>query len=308
MGSALLSSFLAFGGMKGANTWTVLISFIGVGASSTIMDCSNNSLAHTLETSLHDHFFGSLQACGSIGNLVGALSAGWAFSLGVTIVNYSFFVGFVGMAISSIFFIHDVYDDKKHKKNVNFIVSADGATTIRHPSVERLNDKADNEDEDNQFSSLNKSVISCKLKNYPSYPISVGPDTEKHTDAALWMKFYGMCGIGFFNNVSVGSVGNWSTTYFSDILGTSPAFTSVGYAGYMSCYVFGQLFSDQMVKHFGVQKLLIGSASIACTGLILVVFAPSNPFLFGETCSTSATCPVRTCQLSVWCCAIPFSY
>jgi len=284
MGSALLSSFLAFGAMKRFDTWTVLIGFIGVGASATIMDCSNNSLAQTLEVSMNDHFNGALQACGSLGIFVGVLAAGWAFSLGITIVNYSFFLGFAGMAISSIFFIHDVIDDKNIEKN-------------------RSKDNVDNDDKDDHFK---KSVDSCKLKNYPSYPVSVGPDAQKHSESILWAKFYCICAIGFFNIVSVGSVNNWSTTYSVDVLGTSPAFTSVAYAGYMFCYIFGQLLSDRTAKHFGVQKLLIGSALIACVGLSVVVFAPSNPFLFEETCHTSASCLV--CKFKRLCIAVVYYF
>ena len=52
-----------------------------------------------------------------------------------------------------------------------------------------------------------------------------------------------ICLLGFVNLMGVGSVNDWSTVYFSTILHTTPFYTSMGYAFFITFQILGQVCS-----------------------------------------------------------------
>jgi MFS family permease len=68
------------------------------------------------------------------------------------------------------------------------------------------------------------------------------------------------------------------TVYFQDTLNTTPFYTSMGYAFFISFVFLGQLASDYLVVEYGPRNMLTFSGLLACLGLCCVVLAPSLNF------------------------------
>lgn len=84
-----------------------------------------------------------------------------------------------------------------------------------------------------------------------------------------------ICFLGFVNLMGVGSVNDWSTVYFSTILHTTPFYTGMGYAFFITFQILGQVASDWFIVQYGPRNMLTYSG--ACLSLTIILFYfPSN--------------------------------
>jgi MFS family permease len=80
--------------------------------------------------------------------------------------------------------------------------------------------------------------------------------------------------IVFFCLVCEGTFFDWSGVYFSEVVHSPTALTSLGYAAFMGCMACGRFIADKMVSRFGSKKMLVGSGVVIFCGILLSVLIP----------------------------------
>lgn len=71
------------------------------------------------------------------------------------------------------------------------------------------------------------------------------------------------------------SISNWVALFFTDYIGSTATYASIGYAVYAGSMLAVRLVGDRLKPRYGAQKLLsVGSAISAC-GIMLAIYSPN---------------------------------
>ena len=203
-----------------------------------MIDVSMNAHAVCVEKLLKLNVLGMFQATNSFGSLSGVLIGGLFSAFGVPPFVHFVLVSICFSFVSVIFFHFLVHDE--HEKILETM-----------PSVKHGKSDYDEIDQ-------------CE-------------DKELNTDKACGYStpMLVICFLGFVNLMGVGSVNDWSTVYFSTILYTTPFYTSMGYAFFITFQIIGQIASDWLILEYGPRNMLTYSGLLAFLGLGCVVLSPT---------------------------------
>ena len=80
--------------------------------------------------------------------------------------------------------------------------------------------------------------------------------------------------IAFLGAVVEGSINNWVTLFYSDVILTSESLAPVGYVAYSGAMLIGRLYADRIKQRFGGRKTMFLSVTLASIGLTLSVVFP----------------------------------
>ncbi|MBN8665950.1 MAG: MFS transporter [Chitinophagales bacterium] len=75
--------------------------------------------------------------------------------------------------------------------------------------------------------------------------------------------------------MSEGCVADWSAIYFREVIGAPKELLSLGYTGFAVAMTIGRLNGDGLVTRIGSKTVVIGGASLAAAGFLLVVLSSS---------------------------------
>ena len=81
--------------------------------------------------------------------------------------------------------------------------------------------------------------------------------------------------IAFCCMVCEGAMADWSGVYFTKVVQTAPAYTTLGYVAFTGTMAAGRFLGDWLVTKFGVKKILQMSGTVIALGLILAVLFPN---------------------------------
>lgn len=223
-------------------TWfgvsTLCVGVLGIGFSMAMIDVSMNAHAVCVEKLLKLNVLGMFQATNSFGSLSGVLIGGLFSAFGVPPFVHFVLVSICFSFVSVIFFHFLVHDE--HEKILETMPSVKHGKSD-YDEIDQCEDKELNTD---------------KTCGY-STPMLV------------------ICFLGFVNLMGVGSVNDWSTVYFSTILYTTPFYTSMGYAFFITFQIIGQIASDWLILEYGPRNMLTYSGLLAFLGLGCVVLSPT---------------------------------
>lgn len=73
--------------------------------------------------------------------------------------------------------------------------------------------------------------------------------------------------------MSEGCVADWSAIYFREVIGAPKELLSLGYTGFAVAMTIGRLNGDGLVTRIGSKTVVIGGASLAAAGFLLVVLS-----------------------------------
>ena len=94
---------------------------------------------------------------------------------------------------------------------------------------------------------------------------------------ALWVLII----IGLCVNLGEGAMADWATVYVKEVMGTTAAVASLGFATYAFFMMTGRLLGDGLIANFGSKKVLRWCGMLMTAGYLVAVFAPVVPVLFG---------------------------
>ncbi|MBI2731177.1 MAG: MFS transporter [Sphingobacteriales bacterium] len=98
-----------------------------------------------------------------------------------------------------------------------------------------------------------------------------------HSGSGIKWPSLSILGISFMCMVSFmaeGCVADWSAIYFKEVLLSSKALISLGYAGFSVAMTLGRLNGDAIVTAIGTKRAVVGGSLLSAFGFILVVFVP----------------------------------
>jgi MFS family permease len=72
-----------------------------------------------------------------------------------------------------------------------------------------------------------------------------------------------------------GCVADWSAIYLRESLHSAKELISLGYAGFSAAMTIGRFNGDNLISRIGSKKVVIGGASLAAAGFLIVVLANS---------------------------------
>jgi MFS family permease len=72
-----------------------------------------------------------------------------------------------------------------------------------------------------------------------------------------------------------GALTDWGALYLREDLGATPVLAAAGYAGFSLAMACGRLVGSSLVVQFGEEKLLVGGALLAATGMLLAAWSGS---------------------------------
>lgn len=82
-------------------------------------------------------------------------------------------------------------------------------------------------------------------------------------------------GIAFACMICEGTMFNWSSLYFQDIVHTPPEYVGYGYIAFMSTMTCGRFLADRMAGKLGIPQLFRISGALTITGYGLAVLFPN---------------------------------
>jgi fucose permease len=87
--------------------------------------------------------------------------------------------------------------------------------------------------------------------------------------------------LAFCGLIAEGAMGDWSAVYLHDVLGSSPALASAGFAACSLAMAAGRFTGDRLVGRYGAEGVLRMSSAVAAIGLAaaLVVGTPASGVL-----------------------------
>jgi FHS family glucose/mannose:H+ symporter-like MFS transporter len=91
-------------------------------------------------------------------------------------------------------------------------------------------------------------------------------------DPALWLCAF----ILFFESGNEFTVGGWVSTYLQEDFGAAAVTASLALAGYWAAIMAGRLAASGLVSRLKSEKLLMGSATLALLGTVLLAAAPGR--------------------------------
>jgi fucose permease len=74
--------------------------------------------------------------------------------------------------------------------------------------------------------------------------------------------------------IAEGAMYDWAAVYMRDVVRSSPAFASAGYAAFTGAMAAGRFAGDAVRARFGAVQLVLASASLACAGMIGALVLP----------------------------------
>jgi MFS family permease len=74
--------------------------------------------------------------------------------------------------------------------------------------------------------------------------------------------------------VAEGAMYDWATVYMRDVVRSSPALASAGYAAFTGAMAAGRFAGDYVRARFGAVQLVFVSATIACAGMVGALVFP----------------------------------
>jgi hypothetical protein len=99
-----------------------------------------------------------------------------------------------------------------------------------------------------------------------------------HSKSGLRFPSLTILGISFICMVTFmaeGCVADWSAIYLKESLHSAKEFMSLGYAGFSIAMTIGRFNGDNLISRIGSKKVVIGGASMAAAGFLVVVLAPT---------------------------------
>jgi fucose permease len=108
------------------------------------------------------------------------------------------------------------------------------------------------------------AVLACLpfLVPSPAAAHPPGPVFVRPRGALLALGALAFCGL-----IAEGAMGDWSAVYLHDVLGSSPALASAGFAACSLAMAAGRFTGDRLVARFGAGPVLRRSSAMAATGL-----------------------------------------
>jgi MFS family permease len=101
-----------------------------------------------------------------------------------------------------------------------------------------------------------------------------------HSRSGLKLPSLAILGISFICMVTFmaeGCVADWSAIYLKESLHSARELISLGYAGFSAAMTIGRFNGDTLITRIGSKRMVIGGASLAALGFLVVVIAPSVP-------------------------------
>lgn len=74
--------------------------------------------------------------------------------------------------------------------------------------------------------------------------------------------------------IAEGAMYDWAAVYMRDVVRSTPAFASAGYAAFTGAMAAGRFAGDAVRARFGAVQLVFASASLACAGMIGALVLP----------------------------------
>jgi MFS family permease len=81
--------------------------------------------------------------------------------------------------------------------------------------------------------------------------------------------------IVFGSMICEGSMFDWSSIYFEEVIKPSKELVRLGYIAFMSTMATGRFAADKLVNRFGVVRMIRASGIVIATGLMLAVVFPN---------------------------------
>ncbi|MEO8404825.1 MAG: MFS transporter [Chitinophagaceae bacterium] len=101
-----------------------------------------------------------------------------------------------------------------------------------------------------------------------------------HSRSGLKLPSLAILGISFIcmmTFMAEGCVADWSAIYLKDTLHSAKALMSLGYAGFSIAMTLGRFNGDTLITRIGSKRMVVGGASLAAVGFLIVVLASLIP-------------------------------
>lgn len=105
------------------------------------------------------------------------------------------------------------------------------------------------------------------------------PHTGSHHEnagASRWRSpvLWALGAVALIALIAEGAMYDWAAVYMRDVVHSSPALASAGYAAFTGAMAFGRFAGDAVRARFGAVSLIFVSASLACAGMIGALVLP----------------------------------
>nr|WP_245964867.1 MFS transporter [Trinickia dinghuensis] len=105
------------------------------------------------------------------------------------------------------------------------------------------------------------------------------PHTESHHEsskASRWRSpvLWALGAVALIALIAEGAMYDWAAVYMRDVVRSTPAFASAGYAAFTGAMAAGRFAGDAVRARFGAVQLVFVSASLACVGMIGALVLP----------------------------------
>lgn len=105
------------------------------------------------------------------------------------------------------------------------------------------------------------------------------PHTDNHhesTRASRWRSpvLWALGAVALIALVAEGAMYDWAAVYMRDIVHSTPAFASAGYAAFTGAMAAGRFAGDAVRARFGAVQLVFVSAALACAGMVGALVLP----------------------------------
>lgn len=105
------------------------------------------------------------------------------------------------------------------------------------------------------------------------------PHAESHhgeAGASRWRSpvLWALGAVALIALIAEGAMYDWAAVYMRDVVHSTPAFASTGYAAFTGAMAAGRFAGDAVRARFGAVQLVLASASIACAGMVGALVLP----------------------------------
>ena len=117
---------------------------------------------------------------------------------------------------------------------------------------------------------LTTQLAAPRLLAEASTTATAAPTQGHHSHTTLWW----LGGLAFLGMVGEGAMYDWTTVYMRDVTASAAATASAGYAAFSGGMALGRFAGDRLRARFGAVSLLVMSAWLGFTGILLAILWP----------------------------------
>ncbi|WP_230370432.1 MFS transporter [Paludibacterium denitrificans] len=117
---------------------------------------------------------------------------------------------------------------------------------------------------------LTTQLAAPRLLAEASTTATAAPPQRHHSHTTLWW----LGGLAFLGMVGEGAMYDWTTVYMRDVTASAAATASAGYAAFSGGMALGRFAGDRLRARFGAVSLLVMSAWLGFTGILLAILWP----------------------------------